>query len=120
MGRLRTSSAAPLRIAAPALFWLLFAVIVSISRPLASAEAGKCLPHEGALGNFEAAEPPRPVSGTPFADGAGETRSLADHRGRGVVLNFWATWCAPCIREMPQLDRLKRLLATAGIDVLAL
>ncbi|MBI2584574.1 MAG: TlpA family protein disulfide reductase, partial [Rhodospirillales bacterium] len=43
-----------------------------------------------------------------------------EFRGEGVVLNLWATWCAPCVREMPQLDRLKGLLAGDGIRVLAL
>ena len=36
------------------------------------------------------------------------------------MVNFWATWCAPCVREMPQLDRLRKLLSGAGIEVLAL
>ena len=121
MKRLTTRSAAPFLIAATALFfWLLFAVIDPISQPLASAEGGECLARDGVLGNFQAADPPRPVTDTPFFDAGGKTRTLADYRGRGVVLNFWATWCAPCVREMPQLDRLKKLLTDSGIEVLAL
>ncbi|NQV47080.1 MAG: TlpA family protein disulfide reductase, partial [Rhodospirillaceae bacterium] len=46
--------------------------------------------------------------------------SIADFKGRGVGMNFWATWCVPCIREMPALSRLKELVADHGIDVLAL
>ncbi|SOB80122.1 Thiol-disulfide isomerase or thioredoxin [Sphingomonas guangdongensis] len=42
----------------------------------------------------------------PFADAGGKTRRLADFRGRPVLVNLWATWCAPCIRELPTLDRL--------------
>ena len=49
----------------------------------------------------------------------GTQTSLADHAGRGVVLNFWATWCAPCVREMPELDTLKADLQNDGIDVVA-
>src|SRR5687767_10824685 len=45
-----------------------------------------------------------------------ETR-LARHRGRIVVLNFWATWCAPCIKEMPILVSLHRRYAARGVDV---
>ncbi len=36
----------------------------------------------------------------------GTPRTLADYAGRPVVLNFWATWCVPCVAEMPELDRL--------------
>ena len=36
----------------------------------------------------------------------GQPRELADYRGKVVVLNFWATWCAPCIEEMPSFERL--------------
>lgn len=52
------------------------------------------------------------------ADG-GETR-LAAWRGKVVVLNFWATWCAPCREEMPQLDALQARFSDAPVIVLAL
>ena len=53
-----------------------------------------------------------------FEDGENR-RTLADLRGRGIVLNFWATWCAPCVREMPALDRLHAAAGDA-FHVLAL
>ena len=43
---------------------------------------------------------------TEFENPEGEPASLADFRGRPVLLNLWATWCAPCVAEMPTLDRL--------------
>lgn len=50
---------------------------------------------------------------------AGDTVSLEDYRGRVVLLNIWATWCAPCIREMPALERLHRTLSAEGLSVVA-
>ncbi|MBU3028973.1 TlpA disulfide reductase family protein [Paracoccus marinaquae] len=47
------------------------------------------------------------VPDTEFTDPEGGSHSLADYRGKVVLLNFWATWCAPCREEMPSLDRLQ-------------
>ncbi len=49
----------------------------------------------------------------------GQTRSLADYRGRVVLLNFWATWCPPCRREMPSMERLRRSMAGRPLEILA-
>jgi thiol-disulfide isomerase/thioredoxin len=46
--------------------------------------------------------------------------SLADFRGRVILLNFWATWCAPCVAEMPSLDRLEAMLGGKDFTVIAL
>ena len=84
------------------------------------AEAKACDIEEGVLGNFQTPDEARAAPTTAYFDGAGVERRLTDLRGRGIVLNFWATWCAPCVREMPQLDRLKELVAANGVDVLAI
>ncbi|MGQ0546698.1 MAG: TlpA disulfide reductase family protein [Betaproteobacteria bacterium] len=55
-----------------------------------------------------------------FEDGAGRPRSLADFRGRYVLLNVWGTWCAPCREEMPALSRLQQKLGGPGFEVVAL
>jgi len=48
------------------------------------------------------------------------TASLSEWRGKVVLLNFWATWCSPCIREMPSLQKLNNLLSKESFAVLAL
>ncbi|WP_198378610.1 TlpA disulfide reductase family protein, partial [Neoroseomonas rubea] len=55
-----------------------------------------------------------------FTDAEGKGFTLADFAGRGLVINLWATWCPPCVREMPALDRLAVALARDGVMVLPL
>jgi len=50
----------------------------------------------------------------------GTVRTLADYAGQGVVLNLWATWCVPCVAEMPALDALARQVAGDRVAVLTL
>ena len=47
-------------------------------------------------------------------------RTFADYRGTGLVVNLWATWCTPCVLEMPSLNRLNKEVAGTGVRVLAL
>lgn len=63
---------------------------------------------------------PKPVPALQFVDGNGAQKTLDDFRGKVVVLNFWATWCAPCKVEMPALDRLQAKLGGDDFTVLAL
>ena len=63
---------------------------------------------------------PLPMLSPPITDGAGRSLTLADFRGRTVLLNIWATWCPPCRDEMPTLDRLQARLGGAEFHVLAL
>ena len=52
-------------------------------------------------------------------DLAGHEVNLTDFKGKVVLVNFWATWCAPCIEEMPSMQRLRDKLGLAGFEVLA-
>lgn len=63
---------------------------------------------------------PQRVADLAFRDAEGKTRHLSEWRGRTVVLNLWATWCAPCKTEMPSLDRLKAKLDGDTFAVVAL
>lgn len=45
---------------------------------------------------------------------------MADRRGRPLLLNFWATWCPPCVKEMPEIDRFAREFASRGWQVVGL
>ena len=86
----------------------------------AGAAAEACQAETGDLGNYQMTKPPEPVAEVEFFDAEDTPRTFAAYRGRGVVLNFWATWCAPCVREMPALERASTELAGAGIDVVTL
>lgn len=55
-----------------------------------------------------------------LADAGGTPRRLAQWRGRTLVVNFWATWCAPCVEEMPELQRLREEYRARGVDVIGL
>jgi peroxiredoxin len=72
-------------------------------------------PFSGAL--VEVSPPAAPPAFS-FTTQAGARRTLADYRGKGVVLNIWATWCPPCVAEMPALDALAPRAAALGIVVL--
>jgi cytochrome c biogenesis protein CcmG/thiol:disulfide interchange protein DsbE len=65
---------------------------------------------------------PAPGPAAPFtlADLAGKQVSLAEHKGKVVMLDFWATWCGPCRIELPHVDKLSRDLADKGLVVLAI
>ena len=64
--------------------------------------------------------PPRPAPGFTLQDIDGKTHSLADYRGKVVLVNFWATWCPPCRAEMPSIERLYASMKGKPFVVLAL
>jgi len=70
--------------------------------------------------NFIIHDAPKPIAAIQFEDTDGRSRSLSDFRGKVVLLNIWATWCTPCRREMPTLDRLQTALGGADFEVVAL
>ena len=60
------------------------------------------------LNNMAINEVPKPISSLIFEDFSGAKIDLEDYHGKLLILNFWATWCAPCKKEMPSLDALSQ------------
>ena len=58
------------------------------------------------LNNIAINEIPKPISSLIFEDFSGNEINLNQYNGKLVIINFWATWCAPCKKEMPSLDNL--------------
>ena len=63
---------------------------------------------------------PKPLPDLQFEDGQGHRLTLASFRGKSILLNIWATWCPPCRKEMPTLDRLQSTLGSSRFEVVAL
>jgi len=62
----------------------------------------------------------QPVAEIALPDLEGKTVRLSDFRGEVVLVNFWATWCPPCVEEMPSLQKLQEVLGDKGLRVLAI
>jgi thiol-disulfide isomerase/thioredoxin len=87
------------------------------AQPAGTADA----PKPGAkMAAFVHKKAPEPLPEITFNDAAGKTLTLADFKGKVVLLNLWATWCAPCREEMPALDRLQKALGGDTFEVVAL
>ena len=84
-----------------------------------SGETLALAPDEGGtdavIGKFSVLPEPRPAPAVSFTAQSGKTVTLADFRGRVVLVNLWATWCVPCIKEMPSLARLQTRLGDLAI-----
>ena len=84
-----------------------------------AATAGNQL-SRGEMQTFVFKKKPEAVPEFRFEDASGAARTLADWKGKVVLLNLWATWCAPCRKEMPALDRVQKDLGGDGFEVVAL
>ncbi len=98
----------------------LFSAAIGLFLATAAAAADLKPLATGTVAEFKAAEAPKEAAAIAFQDGAGKALDLGAFRGKVVLLNLWATWCAPCITEMPALDRLQGVLGGKDFEVLAL
>jgi thiol-disulfide isomerase/thioredoxin len=71
----------------------------------------------GEVAAFQLAATPRDLSSISFKDKDGKDVTIADWKSRTVLLNMWATWCAPCLREMPALQKLQIDLGGDNFEV---
>lgn len=74
----------------------------------------------GALAAFIMHDSPKELPNLSFTDGDGNPRELREWEGRVVLLNLWATWCAPCRVEMPMLNALEKQYGGEDFEVVAL
>jgi thiol-disulfide isomerase/thioredoxin len=99
-----------------ALAALVGATLAIAAQPRQAGAAG-----DGGLAKLRQTPEGRPIpDGLVFQDAEGRETGFGAFRGRGLVVNFWATWCPPCVAEMPALDRAQAALARDGIEVLPL
>ena len=101
----------------------IFQVLASAVVVLIAASATANSNFTAATGNtpkFTMHSKPQPMPALVFQDGEGRMIELKNFRGKIVVLNLWATWCAPCRKEMPTLDRLQAQLGGINFEVVAL
>ncbi|CAA7615531.1 TlpA disulfide reductase family protein [Magnetospirillum sp. SS-4] len=82
-----------------------------LARPASAARAAQGLTIHSA---------PRPLPALDIRDGNGASAGLDGLRGQAVLLNLWASWCLPCVAELPALDRLKPKAEAMGVRVVAL
>ncbi len=75
---------------------------------------------DGSMKKLIFAPTPKPAPDTPFLDADGGEHTLAEYRGKYVLVNFWATWCPPCRAEMPSLDRLQADLGTDRFTIVTI
>ena len=97
----------------------LYTAVAAAANPALAADAATLEAlRAGDMRKLVVHEAPKPVPAAELLDADDGTHALADWQGQWVLLNFWATWCAPCRHEMPGLDRLEAELGGTDFAVL--
>lgn len=87
--------------------WLLLLIVAGA---VSAAENTPDVSEHARLGEFIPASPLLPAPAISFVDLAGNPVSLSEFVGKTILVNLWATWCEPCLREMPSLERVQSRL----------
>lgn len=77
-------------------------------------------PTDGEMSDFILLKERAMAPDLPFQRADGSEVTMADYKGQVLIVNFWATWCAPCIHELPSLDRLQAAIPDDDFTVLAI
>jgi thiol-disulfide isomerase/thioredoxin len=95
--------------------------VPAAQKPVSAAPAGGGANRlsRGQMAAFVFRKTPEELPEAKFVDASGRERTLAEWKGKVVLLNLWATWCLPCRKEMPGLDRLQRELGSDRFQVVA-
>ncbi|MGL4750137.1 MAG: TlpA family protein disulfide reductase [Shewanella sp.] len=78
---------------------------------------GEPLSKPRAMTGFIEMQYARGIPEVPFIDEAGKTQTLAQYQGKLTLVNLWATWCAPCLREIPELQKLQQQYQGKNLNV---
>lgn len=100
---------------------VLIVIVIAVSGAIITVLSirGEGPPLSGWMESFSTDRRGKAVEGG-FVDSSGVVRTMASLRGKTVVLNFWATWCGPCIRELPSVARLQQQFPADRLAVIAL
>lgn len=104
-----------------ALVGLCLSLLVYGPGPLLGTDLGQRIAQQGPTPEgLVVAERGDPAPALNFVDRDGKSRTLAEFQGRPVLVNFWASWCGPCVEEMPLLDRFAAEQGENGVQVLGI
>jgi len=119
-GRLTTQIRMPLKFVPHRFFLMCTVCMLVTATSVVQASHSATEPSDGTVRSFIYVKPSGEIAPFHFHVGQGRKSTLADFRSRIVLFNLWATWCPPCVREIPALDRLQAKFSKTDFIVLPL